>query len=839
MSIDKIRNNIYLASLLHDIGYFEKMTYGLSDNHEELSIKLLNSLAFIETKDREVIEVLVRNHHNPQNLYELMVRLGDLLSCNEEGYVEDREGNEKINLSSIFYFINDNDKLTKEKIYKYPSKEIGGENIFADSDINNRDGDYKKHFDNFKKEIDRVENETQLLFLMEKYLWCIPIVEKSLSNADKREDISLYHHLRTSAAISIALYDEMKDQKFEDLRDEFLDYSKDESSLKDRIDDRKFILINGDVSGIQDFLLNIESKNAAKTLKGNSVYINLLTDVVANYMLNMLNLKEVNLIYNGGGTFFILTSMNKKQEIEILIRQVMEKIFKIHKGEIFYALDYIQVSPSKFIDFSSQWTRAIEKTNRQKEKKWSQLDLGKNYSKLFCNLDDGVEEDMHCKHCGLAFEASDDGLKEDHELCDFCKSSMKLSEKIRDAKYFVIENIDIEDLEDIESYDDGFKLFGYKLGFKKEQGEIFKKENQKVYLINDYDFLNQEEIRVDGYKIGAYQLPSKEEGAFLDFDALADKSLGRGNLLGVLKLDVDNLGNIFRLGLGKNKTIARMMTLSRMMTLFFEGYINQLLDIRINDFDTIYVNKNDKSKDYRFKDLIYLVYSGGDDTFLVGGWYEVYLFAKLFRSEFERYVCQNDTISFSAGLGFFNAKYPVINSIDITEDYLSEAKEYKNKYDEKPKKNKINLMGEIFNWNELKKIDDFIKILDEAIKKLGEDKTKGKSILWKVEKSSLGFKNILEDSNRGQLHPNKIAKLAYYLRDLKKIETEKDEKNKESNKRLEKHTSDKILEEYKNIVISNVFDEKEKKIENIMIIPVATRITELKNRDKGENSDGK
>jgi CRISPR-associated protein Csm1 len=67
---------------------------------------------------------------------------------------------------------------------------------------------------------------------------------------------------------------------------------------------------------------------------------------------------------------------------------------------------------------------------------------------------------------------------------------------------------------------------------------------------------------------------------------------------------VDNLGEIFRIGLRKKATIARLSTLSFQISLFFEGWIKHLCEAR------------------EFDQLIYSVYAGGDDIFLIGPWIE-------------------------------------------------------------------------------------------------------------------------------------------------------------------------------------------------------------------------
>ena len=64
--------------------------------------------------------------------------------------------------------------------------------------------------------------------------------------------------------------------------------------------DEHFMLISGDVSGFKTLFLTFPAR-AAKRLKGHSVYISLLTDVITRYLVRQLSLKDASILYNGGG----------------------------------------------------------------------------------------------------------------------------------------------------------------------------------------------------------------------------------------------------------------------------------------------------------------------------------------------------------------------------------------------------------------------------------------------------------------------------------------------------------------------------------------------------------
>ena len=67
-----------------------------------------------------------------------------------------------------------------------------------------------------------------------------------------------------------------------------------------------FMLVSGDVSGIQDFLYTIPSKGALKSLRGRSFYLEIMLENFIDVLLEDLGLARTNLLYSGGGHFYLL-----------------------------------------------------------------------------------------------------------------------------------------------------------------------------------------------------------------------------------------------------------------------------------------------------------------------------------------------------------------------------------------------------------------------------------------------------------------------------------------------------------------------------------------------------
>ena len=107
-------------------------------------------------------------------------------------------------------------------------------------------------------------------------------------------------------------------------------------------------------------------------------------------------------------------------------------------------------------------------------------------------------------------------------------------------------------------------------------------------------------------------------------------------------MDVDNLGTVFTKKL-ENATISRLATLSEALRHFFEGYVPQLC----REYNT-----------KQEQEMLELIYAGGDDLFLVGGWSALPEIAEQIRSEFREFVT-GDHVTLSGGIAIEHKKFPL------------------------------------------------------------------------------------------------------------------------------------------------------------------------------------
>jgi CRISPR-associated protein Csm1 len=203
---------------------------------------------------------------------------------------------------------------------------------------------------------------------------------------------------------------------------------------------------------------------------------------------------------------------------------------------------------------------------------------------------------------------------------------------------------------------------------KDDNIERFPKGSE-IRFLNDTDFLNPQNQRLLqkfslGFQLyGGNKQVEDENGKMLTLDDFcsSDEFEDEFKRLGILRMDVDNLGQLFIQGLPpKVRNFASYATLSFTMDLFFSGYLNRI-----------------RQNNEKFKNKINIVYSGGDDIFAIGRWKEILEFAYEIRKQFREYVGGEEKISVSGGAAFQHIKFPVRKTAIAAGQAEELAKDYK------------------------------------------------------------------------------------------------------------------------------------------------------------------
>ena len=156
-------------------------------------------------------------------------------------------------------------------------------------------------------------------------------------------------------------------------------------------------------------------------------------------------------------------------------------------------------------------------------------------------------------------------------------------------------------------------------------------------------------------------VPEDKGRGIKDFGILAREAKG-ASYLGILRMDMDNLGKIFSRGLGEEyDSLSRRATLSLLLSVFFEGWVGKIAADIGND-------------------RLYSVYSGGDDLFFVGSWDETVALARRIRRDLMRFTGRSD-LGISGGIALVHEKYPLYLAAKDAENAESAAKRLRKEKD--------------------------------------------------------------------------------------------------------------------------------------------------------------
>lgn len=875
-----------IGALLHDIGKWYKIVKNdEEDSHIEYGCKFVEDCynknkilpVNLDNDDITAIKKLVSNHHsddaiNKDNYLLEILKISDALSNGELIPYKKGDTDYFKELPSIFENIDisdkekNNEKKYKDynecKKYKISPLKINNETIFPVDDKYIKD--YPNNIDISDESFER--NFENLLLFIQKYTWCVPSTfSREYGNKKYVPDVSLYDHLKTTCAIACCLYKnknideeyienllnnlENESSKIKEIRDKYnekIDNTKDDDKKKiivqEKIKEIKellkndikysnkniFSLIHGDISGVQDFIFNITSKGANKSLKGRSFYLDFLTELCAKYVVQKLELSLANILFYGGGHFYILSykvneekteefkekSNNSKSfNIEDFEKEINDILFKKFGADLYVAIGKVDLRPIDFlmdcmdentkIGIPYKWKECAEATSKRKMRKFGYKGMD-----LFEAEGSGDEN----KRCQVCKNESDKlyTLDDNTKICKNCASFMGITKFLKEFGEEGIVNYESKHY--IKVFEKNMKF--YEIPTLKEFYESIDFDN-KYYNLPD----KEGNLKIP-YKIWSIAFPLDKDGKIMEFLKLAEQAEERTgtNKIAILKMDVDDLGKIITKGLRERATLSRLSTLSSMLTLFFTGYIPYL--IKTGEAET--ESKNGKKAKVKYRDNIYLTYSGGDDTLIVGAWDTVWDLTKEINDKFKKFVCYNPDITLSAGVVLVSPKFEYRKGVYLAEDELENAKENKIRIDgEEKEKNSISIFGHALVWDKIKDERDlenkFIKAINNTNKKRIVHLTQ--KVYLNLEKALIKNKN--SNNNEFRLNIPYLWRMKYYL-------------YRNYNKDGEEWDYVGFLEEYLNNIEDSIKSgEGEFDFNDILI---ASRIAELKSR-KEENNE--
>lgn len=482
-----------------------------------------------------------------------------------------------------------------------------------------------------------------LLCLLESYLSAFP----SSTNTAESPDISLFDHLKTTAAIGVCISEYLADQNETQFKKRLFDKE------KQFMDEQAFLLYSADFSGIQKFIYTVASEKALRSLRSRSFFLELAMEHYADELLSLCGVGRTNLLYTGGGHCYML--LPNTTEVRAAIERWNRRFNDWLSGQfgisLFLAHGYTPCSGNELVDFPAErspykkmFRRVSSALAGHKLHRYDAAAL----QKLNSSHADGGRE---CKICGRT-----DSLQGGR--CSWCRLFVSLSEKIQRCDIYFVSPAQLDAADFTLPSVDGMIGVTF-LDEKTARSRLNGGEAvTRIYSKNKAYTGLQYSTRI---YVGDYAFSNSIE-------ALAQEASGVKRI-GVCRMDVDNLGQVFVAGFERPEkataqerehfvTISRTAAFSRQMSLFFKCYINDILSGRFESKPALAVT---------------VVYSGGDDVFLLGAWNDVVEAALRIRQAFTAFSCGALTIS--AGLALVDDHYPVRLSAAASGDLEDLAKQ--------------------------------------------------------------------------------------------------------------------------------------------------------------------
>ncbi len=733
-----------LAGLLHDVGKFAQRAQKEAGDAEGASqgLPLPDFLREVPPSS-DAVESLAANA-GPGNRMAWLVKAANTLAAGERANLPARGApgpSPSRQLLSIFSVIDADGTCWKndQSHWKYlPLRKLALDegNIFPDAALaaNNIQDATKDLWNAFKTEAEALKSLTDpgeyleaMLALLQRYGWCAPS-----AYGHARADVSLYDHSRMTAALAACLAD-AKEFPAEILAQI--------ANAPEQSQEEVALLIGGDISGVQDFIYTISSKGATPALRGRSFYLQVLTEATARFVLRDLGLPYTNLIYGGGGNFYILAQAEDATKLGNLRQKLSRILYQHHRGDLYIAIEGLSLQAKDFMSptnsskphpLSEKWGELARKIAVVKNQRFAQMETDE-LSRLFTPQGSGGTDAAQCQVCGREHPKTSEVKKDSEDQgvrkCPVCLSFESLGEKLRKAKFvgwkMLTHPAVVPKLQGNEIYGEYGQCL-HDMGFEIEVSERIdeiqhfshiwalhdaafveaqKRTRNKVLsrrlLVNVTPIISREEIRQLQGKVD--DLPDLgAENPVKPFGALAYQSQGITRL-GVFRADVDNLGRLFAEGLGNEATLSRIASLSFAISLFFEGWVGKLAREFNEERRNTDTARRQQDQDARlYGDALYAIYSGGDDLFFVGSWDVLVEFAWRVNEDLKQYTGCHPGIHISGGMALVTEKYPLAKAAQDAARAEAAAKnlEWWDEQDQPHNKSAIAFLGQSLPWSE-------------------------------------------------------------------------------------------------------------------------------------------
>lgn len=560
--------------------------------------------------------------------------------------------------------------------------------------------DYNRIVADMKTALSAVDFKSEYINSVLEVMGSFTSLVPSSTNTKEMADISLFDHSKMTACVGSCISEYLQEKEIKDYKTELLHQE------KQFLDKKAFLMLSFDLSGIQSFIYSIDYEDALKSLRMRSFFLELFMEHCIDTVLEEVGLSRANLIYSGGGhCYILLPNTNKvKAQLEQTVAHINRWLIEQFATSLYLSAAYVECSgndlmnqPADCQPYSQIFLNLSKQLNRIKMNKYSADEI-----RLLNQPSDTSTRE--CKICGRISR-----LSETKDVCQLCAMFSSVSSSFISNDVYVITKAELTGIKGVPFPAVSGNAYVYAVDESKARALLSGGNVLRIYFKNKPCTGIRYATKIF---VGDYAYSNK----------ISDLLSGVAGIkrMAVLRMDVDNLGLAFVKGFERNTTditvryryvtLSRTAAFSRQLSMFFKFYINQILKDCNNG-----------------ENRVSIVYSGGDDVFLIGAWDDVIQSAILISDTFKQYSMNRLTLS--AGIGIFGEKYPLFKSARETEELEEKSKSVQGK-------NSVTLFTakeeHTYHWDTLK--NNVIGEKLNCIKSFfdSEDSEKGKAALYRI-----------------------------------------------------------------------------------------------------------
>ncbi len=774
--MDETKEKILKASLLHDVGKIVFRAKSVRVKHSQLGKEWLENYC----KDEDILRAVAHHHQDELKQAQLeaedisyIVYEADNLSSGADRRMEEGESGQSfqslLNLSSVFNaFESLSPKEDRTAFYLEKAQEENVSYPRMSSGMSASPEGYQKILQdlevNFRQKNLDAMSVNELLMLTEVLMKYVP----SSTNTKELPDVSLHDHQRLTAAFATCLYDFFLEKGEKNYKKACM------SSAAKWRKEELYLLVKGKLYGVEDFIGNVPSKGALKSLRGRMFYMDILLNHIADEILESADLTRANVVFIGKSDFcLLLPNTSKVEGVLDKIKRLFNDWFLENFGnQLYFSLARIKASGNMLVKNKDNdgnigtLLHGLEKELfRKRNRRYTEEQLSFLLDET-SSLNVRAEEGRECAACHTSSKHLHVGEFTGTMVCDACENLYHLGKKSLDGDLiaFYQQQVSRECLP-VPSLRENLYI-----DILPSERAASEESFAKIYQKNRFVIGNKlcRQIFMSDY------VARDEGGNVHELESLAEQSgdvaSGIGiKRLGVLYLNADHLTAAFWAGFQEQyMTFSRMATLSGAVEDFFRRNLRFLCEGKINGVR----EKGHKafrlfSAEEAGNRMVHVVYSGGGEAFLVGAWDAVTELSIDIEKSYRRFT--NGKLTISAGLAFFGAKTPVAEMERYTRYLCAHAK--------RQGRDRIALSGIVmeqddeqiscYPWQRLEE-----KVFGEKLSFLQKNFSVGEA---SVSKLSIGkgllyrMLYLMRDATQG-IH---LARFAYLLARLEPAEKEK------------------------------------------------------------------